>query len=331
MDGPPPLLTMERHMLKIAVDDGYGNIKVVVQDESGEIRTQVVPTHFAPGAHGGLMNASDGSFDTMVLQTGGQTYTVGDSTQHSTTEFDDFPYNPANRAVVRYAIAQAGVPNDAEYVLAVGLPIGQFYVGNNKHQKMIDQKIAHHREPVFHITDRSVELSAPQAVQCFPQSVMAGLQAMPDEDIETFAVVDIGHRTTDVTVLTQGRVAFQRCGGLMDLGVSAAQRVFRGQIENRFQINFEKSYEKAFLAKKLRISGQVYDVSEEWSLAVRQTGESIRQAVEQIIRPIHSIDAILLIGGGAYVFEEILKESWPQTQRTEDPVFANAHAWLEML
>lgn len=323
---------MECRMYKISVDDGYGNVKVLVQDDQGAIQSHVVPTHFQLGAHGGLMNAQDGSFDTMVMKTGGQTFTVGDATQHGTTEFDDFPYHPANRAIVRYAIAQAGIPDDAEYELAVGLPIGQFYLGSGKNQTLIDRKVAHHREPISYLTDQDTPLSGPKVVRCFPQSVMAALTLAPaDADVENMAVVDIGHRTTDVTVLNEGRLAFQRCGGLMDLGVSAAQRVFRAQIEGRFQRNFEASYEKAFRTRKVRISGQVFEVPEEFDAAVRQTGEQIRQAVEQIVRPIQDIDSVLLIGGGAYVFFDVLHEYWPQASRAEDPVFANARSWLEML
>lgn len=315
-------------MLKVAVDDGYGNVKVMVKEEDGTLRQHVVPTHFQPGAHGGVMNVQDGQFDTMVIKTEGQTYTVGDSSQHGTTEFDDFPYHPANRAIVRYAIAQAGVPDDAEYELLVGLPIGQYYVGGMRNQALLDRKVDHHKKPVYRVTDTEQELSAPSSVQCYPQSVMAGLFAFPGEDLDSYAVVDIGHRTTDVTVITDGRVVFQRSGGLMDLGVSVAQRAFRTQIESRFQVNFESSYEKAFRNRKVRLSGTVYEVPEEWNLAVQQSGEAIRQAVEQIIRPVHTMDRILLIGGGAYVFEEVLKKHWPQVVRADDPVFANTQSWI---
>ncbi len=316
--------------LKIAVDDGYGNVKVAIRHENGKISTHMIPTHFIPGAHAGNMNPQDGTFDTMVMKSGGHLFTVGDANRHGATEFDNFPLHAANRAVVRFAIAQAGIADDAEYELAVGLPIGQYFAGDAYNDTLIAEKERHHMEPVSSITASETVLSAPTVVRCFPQSALVAMMAM-DEDLDTFAVVDIGHRTTDVTVLSGGRVAFGRCGGLMDQGVSYAQKNFRRAIEARFRMNFETSFEKAFRSKEVRVSGARYDVTEEWNTAVSAAAETIRQAVEEIVRPVRDLDQILLIGGGGYVFHDVLKESWPQLARHENPLYANAMVWLDAL
>lgn len=314
--------------LKIAVDDGYGNVKVAIRQEDGTVTTHVVPTHFIPGAHAGNMNPQDNSFDTMVMKSGDHLFTVGDANRHGATEFENFSRHPANRAMVRFAIAQAGVPDDADYDLAVGLPIAQYFAGDARNDALIAEKRAHHKQPVSRVTDKETPLSTPRKVLCFPQSVMVAMSSAT-EDLDTFAVVDIGHRTTDVTVISNDRVAFGRCGGLMDQGVSYAQKHFRRAIETRFRMNFESVAEKSFRRKEVRISGTRYDVSEEWNSAVSSSAEAIRQAVEEIIRPLHDIDQILLIGGGAYVYEDFLAQAWPQIHRHDDPIFANVLAWLD--
>jgi hypothetical protein len=316
--------------IKIAVDDGYGNVKVAIRHENGKISTHMVPTHFIPGAHAGNMNPLDGTFDTMVMRSGDQLFTVGDANRHGATEFENFSLHAANRAVVRFAIAQAGIADDAEYELAVGLPIGQYFAGDAYNDPLIAAKEKHHLTPVSRVTATETVLSAPTSVRCFPQSALVAMMAM-DEDLDTFAVVDIGHRTTDVTVLSGGRVAFGRCGGLMDQGVSYAQKNFRRAIESRFKMNFETSFEKAFRSKEVRVSGTRYDVTEEWHTAVSTTAETIRQAVEEIVRPVRDLDQILLIGGGGHVFYDVLAANWPQLQRHDDPLFANATAWLDAL
>lgn len=318
-------------MLKISVDDGYGSIKVAVREKNGKISTHEVPTHFMTGAHYGVMNLKDETFDTMVMKSGGTSYTVGDPNYHGATEFDGFPLAASNRAIVRYAIAKAGVPNDAEYRMLVGLPIAQYFMGDKRNADLIDKKVAHHLESVSQVLDRETEvpLSVPASVKCYPQSVMVGIGNQPD-DIGSFAVVDIGYRTTDITVLNKGRVVFNRSGGLMNTGVSTAQAAFRRAIEARFTMNFESGHEAAFKQKQVRISGTRHDVSAEWATAVADTAETIRQAVERYVRPIHEIDEILLIGGGAKVFFDDLKAHWPQVRQHKNPVFANALAWLEM-
>lgn len=318
-------------MFKISVDDGYGSIKVAIRNEKGKISTHEVPTHFMPGAHYGVMNPKDETFDTMVIQSGDSAFTVGDPNRHGATEFDGFPLAAANRAIVRFAIAKAGIKDGDKFALSVGLPIGQYFMGDKRNADLIDKKIAHHMEPVYRVIDKDtkIPLSAPESVRCLPQSVIVGLQSLP-EDMSTFAVVDIGYRTTDITVLANDRVAFNRCGGLMDIGVSTAQAAFRRAIESRFAMNFETGYETAFKQKQVRISGTRHDVSAEWETVVRDTAETIRQAVEKIVRPIHDIDGILLIGGGAKVFFDALSEHWPQVRQHDNPVFANALAWLEI-
>lgn len=316
--------------LKIAVDDGYGNVKVAIRHENGNITKHIIPTHFIPGAHAGNMNPQDGSFDTMVMRSGGDLFTVGDANRHGPTEFENFALHDANRAIVRFAIHQAGVPDDAEYDLAVGLPIARYYAGGAQNNEAIDAKQKHHLEPVYRVSETDTLLSAPSHTQCFPQSVLVAMFES-SEDVENFAVVDIGHRTTDVTVVANGQVAFARCGGLMDQGVSYAQKNYRRAIEARFKMNFEASVEKSFRSKQLRISGTRYDMTEEWNAAVSSSGEAIRQAVEEIFRPVIDLDKILLIGGGAYVYPDVLAKSWPQLKQHDDPIFANVLAWLDTM
>ncbi len=318
--------------MRISVDDGYGNIKVAIETAQG-IRKMVIPAHAVAGVSPMIGNEGDDAGIQIVRTGDGEIFTLGQSYQAEDTRFADYATSGMNRALVRYAIRRAGVPDNAIHHLGVGLPVAQYYTGNKPNREAIDAKKRHHDQPVFLVTDRDLPLSIPESVSCFPQSAGVAM-AMVHEDIDdddAVAVVDIGHRTTDVAVFEGGLLMVARSGGFMELGVAAAKDRFRVALEQRFGLNMEHLTDKAFRKQSLLLSGTRFDVSREWQQAIGETAQIIARSVETVMHGTADIARIVLIGGGAMVFGDALLSHWPQAMIHEDPVFANALAWMEIM
>lgn len=318
--------------MKIVVDDGYGNIKVVFRGRQG-IEKHIIPGHAVAGVYPVVSNNDDDRIQ--FIRTEGEVFTIGSPHDAEDTRFEHYATSNMNRALVRYAIQRAGIADDAAYDLCVGLPAGQFFVGGEPNMAAINAKTAHHLLPVARITDKNIPLSMPDSVVCFPQSSgVAILHQDPDldtDDLVTIAVVDIGHRTTDVSITIDGALRISRSGGMMDHGVAHARNRFRDALEKRFGLNMARMVDRAFTKKNVMISGERFDVSDEWQMSVDETAQTIIRAVESLVGGMADIDRIVLIGGGALVFGDALKAAWKQARVADDPVFANALAWLSLM
>ncbi|WP_163055861.1 ParM/StbA family protein [Acidithiobacillus ferrooxidans] len=318
--------------MKIVVDDGYGNIKVVFRGENG-IEKHIVPALAVAGVYPVVSNSDDDRIQ--FIRTEGEVFTVGSPHDAEDTRFQHYATSNMNRALVRYAIQRAGVTDDAVFNLGVGLPAGQFFVGGKPNTTAIEAKTAHHKLQVFRVTDKNSLLSVPDHVACFPQSSgVALIHEDPDldpDDIITVAVVDIGHRTTDVSVTIDGELRVSRSGGMMDHGVAHARNRFKDALEQRFGLNMARMVDRAFSKKNVMISGERFDVSAEWQESVDETAQTIIRAVEALVGGTADIDRILLIGGGALIFGDSIQKAWKQAKLVDDPVFANALSWLSMM
>ncbi len=317
--------------MKIVVDDGYGNIKVVFRGENGIVK-HIIPAMAVAGVYPVVSNSDD---RIQVIRTEGEVFTVGSPHDAEDTRFQHYATSSMNRALVRYAIQRAGIADDVAFDLGVGLPIAQFFVGGKPNTTAIDAKIAHHKLQVFRVKDKDSLLSVPNQVACFPQSSgVALIHEDPDfdpDDIATVAVVDIGHRTTDVSVTIDGEMRMSRTGGIMDQGVAHARNRFRNALEQRFGLNMARMVDRAFLKKNVMISGDRFDVSVEWQESVDETAQTIIRTVEALVDGTTDIDRIVLIGGGALIFGDTIKKTWKQAKVVGDPVFANALSWLSLM
>ncbi|MCL5057382.1 MAG: hypothetical protein M1130_05175, partial [Actinobacteria bacterium] len=66
--------------------------------------------------------------------------------------------------------------------------------------------------------------------------------------------------------------------------------------------------------------------------AVRDAGASISRSITNTWGTrVGFLENVLLAGGGAFIFEEVLAGSLPNVRVVEDPVYANALGYLQAL
>ncbi|AEM46739.1 StbA family protein [Acidithiobacillus ferrivorans SS3] len=314
-------------------DDGFGDIKILQGDPGQRIR-HTLPSRAQSGDwyQAGLGTAAE---ESAVYETEGGTFTVGESLQAEDTRFSDYAVSPLNRVLVAHALRHAGAR--APFALAVGLPLRDYFRANGTpNEGRIAAKRQNHLTPVrLRTIDGPVDLPVPQVVHILPQSLVVAMGAdIGDEEDAPVAVVDVGSRTTDITVVQQGRVDFTRCGTLPDLGVAAAIDRFQGAVEDATGQRLTRNVAQNALIhqKPIKLYGQAVAadiVNHARAKAIQAIAASMTHGVEQQARTLADCAAVILIGGGAYLFADVLP--WPHARAHADPVFANADAWHTLL
>lgn len=319
--------------IKVAVDDGYGNMKVVFK-KNGKLEKHIIPSHITTRSV--FEMGSSLSHIRSMRSEGGIIYFVGAKNESEDTRFGDFATHDINRILVRYALSRSGIADDADFDLAVGLPVHQYYSGGNMNKGVITEKREHHKKPVFLVGehDANMPLSTPGSVRCYPQSLMVPLNYSEeglDMATSTMVVVDIGYRTTDITYLDDANLNSNKCGGIPDLGIAYAIDEFGKSIIRRFGYQMSAAIVNKFFERgHVMHNGERFDVSAERDAALESMADAIFRSTERIIGSSASIDRIVLIGGGAgYLLDFLRKQDrWPQAVLHPDPMFANALAWL---
>jgi plasmid segregation protein ParM len=315
-------------------DDGYGEIKVLYRS-GAQVKTVTTPSRAQSGENQQIEISGAATADSTVYVTQGETYTVVDNLQAEDTRFSDFATSNLNRILVAHALRQAGAMDGFD--LVVGLPLGKFYWDNGEpNQELIAAKRDTHRIPVMVRTLTGDQpLPVPEKVHVLPQSLVAAMQSPAEDPDLPIAVVDIGSRTTDITVVQNGRVDFGRCGTLPDLGVAAAVDRFQAIVEKQCNLRLpnRKVLQTALTQNKaIRVRGSEIPASEQEAAreaALQEIAGRIQRGVEQHARTLDDCDHIVLIGGGALLLDGFFR--WPHARVHQNAVYANAMAWLETM
>ncbi|NHJ48854.1 MAG: ParM/StbA family protein [Asgard group archaeon] len=151
-------------------------------------------------------------------------------------------------------------------------------------------------------------------------------------------IVDIGHGSTDILTIYQGRIMRTASGSLEEAVDTLTTRMARNLQEQTGKIlrpfDLMKTIEKNLSA--VMISGQQYDISETKKYYIENISDIIIDETSRLLGtlpPDAWIEKVILTGGGAYVFGETLKEmmwernivkSPEEVVIPENPVMCNA-------
>jgi actin-like ATPase involved in cell morphogenesis len=154
-------------------------------------------------------------------------------------------------------------------------------------------------------------------------------------------IVDIGHGSTDILTVYQGRLMRTASGSLEEAVDTLTTRMARtlndqtGKIIRPFDLM--KTIEKGLEA--VMVGGQQYDVSEVKNYYVQNISEIVIDETSRLLGtlpPDAWIEKVILTGGGAHVFGTVLKEmmwkenivkSPEEVVMPEDPVMCNAQGF----
>lgn len=318
----------------VGVDDGHAHTKIVVRYQDGRWSSHGLRSSVRSGRFG--LSSLDGSRSTATYATAeGEDFTISDRIPPDATDFDSFHTSLMDRVLVRHAVLTVEAEPETATVVA-GLPIREYFAGNQRNDARIAAKTANLLAPLFDAERRPVP--APGTVRIACQGIAAFMDWLLDENgvprrepPASCAVIDIGGRTTDIAVVLNGEtVDTARTGtvlsGALDVLEGLAERVRAAfGIQDRFPASV---LEAALCSGKIRIWGKDEDVSSLVRQACADHEGRLLRELERRLGQAADIETVLFAGGGARVFARAA-QAFRHGRTLDDPQFANARGFVK--
>jgi len=137
-------------------------------------------------------------------------------------------------------------------------------------------------------------------------------------------IVDIGHGSTDILTVYQGRLMRTASGSLEEAVDTLTTRMARSLQEQTGKIirpfDLMRTIEKNL--KAVMVGGQQFDVSEVKNYYIENISELIIDETTRLLGtlpPDAWIERVILTGGGAYVFGDVLKQKMWESNIVKSP------------
>ncbi len=315
-----------------ALDVGYGYTKYSTKDENGNLIYTSFPS-IAPRAS--KMESTDFAMlnqrDTTVVSVDGIDYEIGpdspllETAESQRTLNDQYIFSSQHKALVYGALDYMG--EDVIDVLVVGLPVNTYKLHHEKVKAMIVGK---------HVINQSGKTVEVKNALVIPQP-MGGLHyalndpTLKEHDLKesNYLIVDPGYLTFDFIVSSGDKIIEKRSGSHAG-GVSRVISAIAESIERKFGHKYENLHaiDKGLRKRKIRISGKDEDLVEH----IKNTKPVIEAPIIYMMNIVgdgSDIDFIVLVGGGAKVFDKTLKERYPSHEviMVEDSDKANVKGY----
>lgn len=324
--------TVEQKTRIIAIDSGCAYIKMAYL-EDGVLKCSQIPAQAARG------------FAAVGFNGAGTTYIADDHEWHlnqetpENTQFQSYPYSAHNLALNIAALHSEGLTGDLK--LSTGVPVNDFYTKEGLNQANIDKKKA--------LFSKQTSIHGPGdlpfTLNCFkvcPEAVAAVVDFVCDEegqekqDIQgAVAVVDIGGRTTDLSVVDRNFMASSDTIATLPLGCldlyQSLEKALREQHDFHSKIPVKMLEEACQTGHiSLYMGSQPIDVRELVRKEKKKLVTRIHEEVERRFGDQH-LTIMLYAGGGAAMFEEQLTDLASQGVRVlESPQYANVRGYWKI-
>lgn len=336
----------------------YGNADTCgVVVENGMKRFQVIPSATGKGSLTSLANKRGAKGDTyerdshaleakeLVIQVNGMELYVGDMAlkelRASHTGHGDVTryWNPKALAVLLALSGKMLEAPDYELHVVTGLPIGTFSKENRD-----KVRAALEGEHTFILNGRKR-----RALIHVSRVVMEGAGAMiaygKNEEVLQ-GVIDIGGRTTDLYASQNQRTIADRCAG-EPLGVEQVTQIvnekFAATYGRELSLMERRQMIRAFLGEHAYPPLQTYGVQPDREALQHWIETAISTIADEIVGFISrtwnsseqgaiaaEMAPVLLIGGGAYYFQHLLKKRIPHLMVPSRPETANAEGYITL-
>ncbi|KAA0677645.1 ParM/StbA family protein [Roseomonas genomospecies 6] len=316
------------------VDDGYAQLKALADG-----RSVVLPTRFRAGPSGDVAMDGPGAD---VYEVDGEVFEAAGAVGRSeSTDTDNFHYSTLNLVAVHHALHRLGLAGRT-VDLVVGLPVKEFFRGDgSRNEENIARKIANLSKPVEAfcgldkiepVTISRVRVVA-QAVSTWVDWAYDDAGALRVAKDTNIGVVDIGGRTTDVTVVLGGRTIDGRASGSVNLGaLDMYARIERDIVSAYPRLASSMNLAKAEAAARtgsITAYGKPIDVSEIVAAAKDEIEKRIRRHLEKVLKDrAADLDCILLVGGSVNLFPG-LGDLWPNVETLPNAEMSNANGMLK--
>lgn len=315
-----------------SIDVGFGYTKYSTEEE-GELQYKSFPS-IAPRSS--KIENSDLSMinerDTIIVTVDGTVYEVGpDSllleTSDTTRTLNDQYIHTAQYKALTYG-ALAYMNEKVIDLLVVGLPVSNY---ESHHEALKRHLVGEHK-----INDRLIctiknVLVVYQPLGGLTHCMSLANTTLANHDLESSMnlIIDPGFLTVDF-LLANGNKIIENKSGAHNGGVSRILNAIADSITKKIGKKYENynAIDKALKKRKLKIAGKEEDLLEH----IKNTKSVIESPItymKNMIGDGSDIDNIILLGGGANIFEKTLKENFKDREIIviEDPSFANVRGY----
>lgn len=324
-----------------AIDVGYGNTKYVVFHERGEqVQCSLFPST-APQA-GASTDLSGGVFqkrNTVTVEVNGVSYEVGrdarlaQDASYGRVLDSKYSLSDVYLALVRGAISYMGVSHID--VLVLGLPVNTF---DTYQETLAERMTGVHRVPSPTSSDpsKTVEVEV-RAVRVIPQPIGGFFDYAIRNNLygrmknQMNLLIDPGFYTLDWVVAHGVKMANARSGahsgGMSAVLATMAEAIGR---ELGTQLNDYSLLDDAIrTGTSPRFFGKPFDIDRHIKIGKEKARQFVSVLANRVGNNGVDIDNIILAGGGAEFFKDLIQEKFPHHELviTDDPVFANVRGF----
>ena len=313
-----------------AVDVGSGNTKFVTGIAGNEIRCASFPSVAYPSSGETPHWPASERRKTVCIPVGPLFYEVGPDVGLAADTFrakqlhDEYTESPEYMALLRGALCMMKVSHID--LLIVGLPVALFSLKKSALEKTMagEHQIG---------GGKTVTVAKAMAV-AQPQGALVHYAAehkkMATIGTEQSLVIDPGSRTFDWLV-TRGMRLVQKQSHSINRGMSDVLRLLAAEISKDVGSPY-RDYDAIDLAlrsgKSPVIFQKPYDMGRHLPLAESVAQQAV-STMRQWIETPESLQNIILVGGGAFLFKKAVKAAFPKHRihEVKEPMFANVRGF----
>ncbi|EOV8839288.1 plasmid segregation protein ParM domain-containing protein [Cronobacter dublinensis] len=296
--------------MNIYCDDGSTNVKLA-WFMNGEIQTTISPNSFRHG-----WKVTDLVANAFNYQIGALRYSWDSVSRDAVpTTNVEYQYGDLNLLAVHHALLKSDLPPQP-VKLTVTLPLSEYYDHDcqknelniqRKRENLMRELVVNKRDG-FTITDVSV----------LPESLPAAfsrLAQLNPGQAETTLIIDLGGTTLDAGVIVGQFDDISAVHGNPGIGVSSVTRAAHAALriaetETSSLIADEvirRRKDRAFLNSIINDSSRIDYVVEKIEEAVITLGALVTNELARY----RSVNRVLLVGGGAPLIENAVRQAWP--------------------
>ncbi len=313
-----------------AVDVGSGNTKLVTAAAGADIRCVSFPSIAYPSSDASPSWPASERRKTVCIPVGPLFYEVGPDVGLAADTFrakqlhDDYTESPEYLALLRGALSMMKLSHID--LLVVGLPVALFAVKKAALEKLMvgSHDIGGGKTVTV---AKALAVAQPQGALVHYASEHKKMATIGNEQS---LVIDPGSRTFDWLV-ARGMRLVQKQSHSFNRGMSDVLRALAAEITKRIGSPY-RDYDAIDLAlrsgKPPIIYQKPYDMSRHLPVAESIAQQAVSTMREWIESP-HSLQNIILVGGGAFLFRKAVKAAFPmhRIHEVKEPMFANVRGF----
>ena len=326
-------LSTEGHAVETivrAVDVGSGNTKFVTSVAGAEIRCASFPSVAYPSTGESSAAATGDRRRTVCIPIGSLFYEVGPEVGLAADTFrakqlhDEYTDSPEYMALLRGALSMMKVPRID--LLVVGLPVALLTLKKASLEKAMTgtHQLGGSRSIVVH---KALAVAQPQGALVHYAAEHKRMETIGSEQS---LVIDPGSRTFDWLVC-RGMRLVQKQSHSINRGMSDVLRLIALEISRDVGSQY-RDYDAIDLALRTGrapvIFQKPYDMKRHLPLA-ESVAEQAVSTMRQWIETPESLQNIILVGGGAFLFRKAVKAAFPKHRihEVKEPLFANVRGF----